>query len=378
MAGTVTFDDAPPPGTINMGIGQPSADLLPVDLLGKASKAFFKDAQALELNYGVIRGDERFLESLAAFLTKGYGAEVSAESLFVSNGNSQAMDFVSGVFAAPGDTVFVEEPSYFLAFQIFKDHGLNIVGIPIDEQGLSTKHLQEALKKHQPRFVYTIPSFHNPGGCSMSAARRQELVELSKAHDFIIVADEVYQLLYYYDPPPPAFATMIDSGTVISLGSFSKILAPALRLGWMQCGPDLQKKMLAAGLPNSGGSMNHYTSHIVRLAIDLGYQTLHLDHVRSTLRARSEAMHAALTAHFKNLAAWKRQEGGYFYWLEFDQATDTSAYKARAAQLQTGFQPGTVFSSQGELKNCLRLSFSHYNENDITKGVARLRQLFES
>ena len=377
MASTVTFDGAPPPGTINMGIGQPSADLLPVELLAKASEAFFRDAQAIELNYGVIRGDERFLESLASFLTQGYGATVEPESLFLSSGNSQAIEFVSGVFASPGDTVFVEEPSYFLAFQIFKDRGLNIVGIPIDQDGLSIKHLKQALKIHQPRFLYTIPSFHNPGGCSMSEERRRELVELSKAHDFLIIADEVYQLLYYYEPPPPAFATMIDSGTVVSLGSFSKILAPALRLGWMQCAPNLQRKMLAAGFPNSSGSMNHYTSHIARLFIDLGYQAQHLEHVRSTLRARSEAMDSALTLHFKDLANWNKQEGGYFYWLEFDQSTDTSLLKSKAAKLETGFQDGTVFSSKGKLKNCLRLSFSHYHEDDISKGVARLRKLFE-
>ena len=106
MSGTVTFDGAPPPGTINLGIGQPSADLLPVDLIRKASDAFFRDAQAIELNYGVTQGDERFLESLASYLSSGYQAAVSADSLFVTGGNSQALDLVATVFAEPGDTVF--------------------------------------------------------------------------------------------------------------------------------------------------------------------------------------------------------------------------------------------------------------------------------
>ena len=143
--GLVTFDGAPPPGTINFGIGQPSADLLPVDLVRQASESFFDNAQALELNYGVMQGDARFLDSLAGFLTAGYGSEATPESLFVTGGNSQALDLVSTVFTKPGDTVFVEEPSYFLAFQIFRDHDLNIVGIPLDDDGLCANACSSSL-----------------------------------------------------------------------------------------------------------------------------------------------------------------------------------------------------------------------------------------
>ena len=145
MTKTVTFDGAAPEGTINFGIGQPSADLLPVDLVRQASRSFFEDAQPFELNYGVTQGDERFLDSLAGLLTKSYGAPTSSSELFVTGGNSQALDMVSAVFANPGDTVFVEEPSYFLAFQIFRNHGLNIVGIPVDDDGLSVDALEEEL-----------------------------------------------------------------------------------------------------------------------------------------------------------------------------------------------------------------------------------------
>lgn len=239
--GTVTFDGAPPPGTINLGIGQPSADLLPVDIVRVASEAFFKSAQPLELNYGVTEGDARFLDSLASFLSAGYGATASPKELFVTGGNSQALDLVSTVFAKPGDTVFVEEPSYFLAFQIFRDHGLNIVGIPVDDDGLSVDALQRALQSNKPAFLYTIPSYHNPGGQSTSDERRKQIVDLAMKHDFLIVADEVYQLLYYYDAPPPAYGTVTASEHVVSLGSFSKILAPGMRLGWIQTSPNLRK-----------------------------------------------------------------------------------------------------------------------------------------
>ena len=164
MSGVVTFDGEPPPGTINFGVGQPSADLLPVDLIREASESFLAEAQPFDLNYGVLQGDERFLESLAGYLTEEYFAPVSPESLFVTAGNSQALDLVSTAFSSAGDTVFVEEPSYYLAHQILRDHGLNVVGIPIDDDGMRVDSLEAGLKEHSPAFIYIIPSYHNPGG----------------------------------------------------------------------------------------------------------------------------------------------------------------------------------------------------------------------
>lgn len=376
MSEKVTFDGAAPAGTINFGIGQPSADLLPVDLVREASRQFFDGAQAIELNYGVLAGDERFLDSLATFLTNSYGAPTSSDELFVTGGNSQALDLVSVVFANPGDTVFVEEPSYFLAFQIFRDHGLNVVGVPVDEDGLCIDSLERELKTHKPAFLYTIPSYHNPGGQCTTEERRRRVVELAEKHDFLIVADEVYQLLNYYDAPPPAYGTMTDSQRVLSLGSFSKILAPGLRLGWIQTSLNLREKLKSHGFVNSGGSINHIGSLIVRKAIDSGALDSHLKGLRQSYRSRVEAMDEALHEHFDGIAKWTRPDGGYFFWLEFDATVDTVPLRKKARELKAGFQSGAVFSSRGDLNHCLRLSFAHYKEDDIREGIARLRPLF--
>jgi DNA-binding transcriptional MocR family regulator len=376
VSGVVTFDGAPPPGTINLGIGQPSADLLPVDLLRRASESFFSEAQPLELNYGVLPGDERFLDSLARYLSEGYDAAVDPESLFVTAGSSQALDFVSTVYTESGDTVFVEEPSYFLAFQIFRDHGLKVVGVPIDDEGMRVEALEVLLKQHDPALLYVIPSYHNPRGHCMSTERRVRLIELSQQHGFLIVADEVYQLLNYYDAPPPAFGTMIESDTVLSLGSFSKILAPGMRLGWIQTGPGLRERLLENGFVNGGGSINHYGSHIVRHAIDLGLQRAHVADLKRTYRGRVEAMDDALQSQFGELATWRRPDGGYFLWLRFEEDVDTAPLRDRARELETGFQPGFVFSSDGKLGNFLRLCFAHYDEDDIHEGIGRMRAMF--
>ena len=375
--GLVTFDGAPPPGTINFGIGQPSADLLPVDIVRQASESFFANAQALELNYGVMQGDVRFLDSLAGFLTAAYGSVATPESLFVTGGNSQALDLVSTVFTKPGDTVFVEEPSYFLAFQIFRDHGLNIVGIPMDDDGPCLNELEQALARVTPAFFYTIPSYHNPTGRCSTEARRRQIVELAREHDFRIVADEPYQLLYYDDVPPKAYGTMTESEMVLSLGSFSKILAPGMRLGWIQTSDSLREKILDNGFINSGGSINHISSHIVRHAIDNGSLVSHLEKLRVAYRSRVAAMDEALHRNFDGLAEWSRPNGGYFFWMRFDESVNTVPLREKARELETGFQAGSLFSSQGQLGHFIRLSFAHYDEDDIRVGVARMRPLFE-
>ncbi len=155
----------------------------------------------------------------------------------LTGGISQGLDFVCGRLAKAGDVVFVEEPSYPYSFQIFRDHGLEIVGVPVDAAGMDVEQLERLLAQHRPTLVYTIPAFHNPTGRVLDRARRDRLIALSREHGFTIVADEVYQLLYHGAPPPPSFGTLGAAGNVLSLGTFSKILAPGLRLGWIQTTP---------------------------------------------------------------------------------------------------------------------------------------------
>ncbi len=374
----VTFDGEPPAGVINLGIGQPSADLLPVDLLRAASEDFLKVAQPKELNYGEKQGDVRFRESLADFLSLKYEADVRPGSLMLTCGNSQALEFICERFTHPGDTVFVEEPAYFLAFQIFRDHGLNIVPIKMDQDGLIIVALEQALQSSKPTLLYTIPSFSNPGGQTLSASRRERLVDLSREHDFIIAADEVYQMLPYFGEVPPALGTMIDRGNVISMGTFSKIMAPGLRLGWIQAPKHLMDVALDSGWINSGGAVNHVMSHIVRHAIDMGLQESFIEQLCQSYQGRVTAMDESLKQNLSKFVRWTRPDGGYFFWLELSENIDATALRAQAFDHGVGFQPGEVFSSTGRFKNFIRLSFAHYSETDIREGISRLSSLLNS
>lgn len=376
MSAKVTFDGAPERGTINFSVGQPSADLLPLALLAGAGARFFAQAEPLELNYGQRQGDARFRAALAAFLAGTSGVPVDPDSLMLTGGISQALDYVCGLLARPGEVVFVEEPSYPYSFQIFRDHGLVVVGVPVDSQGMDIAQLERLLAANKPRLVYTIPSFHNPTGRVMDRARRERLAELSREHGFVVLADEVYQLLHFGDPPPPSFGTLAGRGNVLALGTFSKILAPALRLGWMQGTPALMKTLLASGTLVSGGNFNHFTSHVVRQLMETGELTTLVAELRARYAERANAMDSALRKHLSGVARWSRPGGGYFFWLELPEGADAGSLEAPARAAGTGFLPGTFCSIDGGLRHCLRLSFAHYAVPEIHEGIARLRRAF--
>jgi len=376
MSGKATFDGAPERGTINFSVGQPSADLLPLALLATAGQRFFADAEPLELNYGQRQGDARFRAALAAFLGESGGSPVDPDSLMLTGGISQALDYVCSRLAKAGDIVFVEEPSYPYSFQIFRDHGLEIVGVPVDGSGMDIAQLERELVKRKPKLVYTIPAFHNPTGQVMDRARRERLVALSREHGFVILADEVYQLLHHGTPPPPSFGTLCSQGHVLSLGTFSKILAPSLRLGWIQTTPGLMKTLLDSGALVSGGNFNHFTSHVVRQLMESGELSAFVAGLRASYAERAQAMDVALRKQLSGIARWQKPAGGYFFWLELPEGADSSTLEAAARAAGTGFLPGTFCSMSGGLRHCIRLSFAHYTVPEIHEGIGRLARAF--
>ena len=234
-----------PPGMVDFGIGVPDFTLLPLEIMQQAAAHRLAQADPYLLSYGYAQGDGYCRLALAEFLTRHYGRSVSPEHLILSAGASQGLDLICTLFGQPGDTIFVEEPSYFLALRIFTDHGFNVVSLPTDAQGLVVDALEEALALHTPAFLYLIPAFQNPTGATLTQQRRARLVQLSREHDLLIVADEVYHLLTYTVVPPAPLAFYAEQADILSLGSFSKILAPGLRLGWVHGTPALVEQTCA-------------------------------------------------------------------------------------------------------------------------------------
>ncbi len=334
-----------------------------------------KGIEPYPLQYGTELGDGYLRLALAEFLTETYGVACDPEPMFITNGNSQAIDQVCSVFAQPGDVVFVEEPSYFLALEIFRQHHLRIVGIPVDEDGIRLDALEAALAVDRPAFIYIIPTFQNPTGYTLPLERRERVVALAKDHEFLIVADEVYHLLSYAGSVPPPMAAWADSGVVLSLGTFTKILAPGLRLGWIQAAMPLIQRLADAGVVLSGGGLNPFTSAIVKTLVKNGSLRNYLDFLRTTYRDRVMVMDASLSALFPQTVKYYVPAGGYFFWLRFPDDTDTATFLPKAAEHKVGFRSGSKFTVDGSLANYMRLSFAYYDSPTIERGIAALAKV---
>lgn len=361
-----------PPDMIHLGLGQPSSHLLPLKEMEKAAAHSLSRDNPFFLAYGEEQGNAGFRQTLADFLTTGYPEKVEPDQLLITNGNSQALDFICTCFTRPGDTVLVEEPSYFLALRIFADRKLNMVSIPMDDNGMIIRVLKEKLDNLNPAFLYTIPTYHNPTGLTLSESRRKELVSLCAQKNILVVADEVYHFLNYQGEPPRPMGSWITDDPVISLGSFSKILAPGLRLGWIQTHPDRIKKMAGSGLMVSGGGFNPFVSEIINSFIGLGLLDTHIRHLKSVYHERIKVFCHELHTHLPKEATFNIPAGGYFIWIKLPDGTDTKALRKAAQSRNVDFHPGYLFSHQKGLINYIRLSFALYDEPLLCQGARRL------
>ena len=364
-----------PPGVIDLGAGEPQLELLPLEVIRDAAAHCLAVGDRDFLQYGLEQGDGTFRAALAKFLSARYGFSVRHDNLFTTAGISSALSLLCTLFTKPGDTIYVEEPSYFLALRIFVDHGLTVVPIRTDASGLVIDDLLDALKESKPKFLYIIPTFQNPSGQTLSQERREKLVELAKQYDFLILADEVYQFLSYTQMPPKSFGAYIDSGHVISLGSFSKILAPGLRLGWLQTHPSIMQKIITCGMLDSGGGMNPFTSAIVCSLIESGGLDSNISMLLDVLGNRVQIMSELLRKHIPGVQ-FTTPHGGYFFWLKIP-GVDTTELRKKAKAQKVDLRPGILFSSRHELTDHFRLSVSYYDVDQIEAGILRLKRCFE-
>ncbi len=365
-----------PEGCIHLGVGQPSNEMLPQRQLEQAAAEALAGTDPFFLAYGVEKGNMDFRQNLCRFLERQLPGRVDPDELVVTNGNSMGLHLMSTLFAKPGDTLFVEEPSYFLALKIFRDHGLNMVPIPMDREGVKTDVLEEKLSLHKPAFFYTIPVFHNPASTTLSGQRRKALIKIAIKHDLLLVADEVYQFLNYGDPVPFSLASYRHECRLVSLGSFSKILAPGLRLGWIHTRTELADRLASSGLLDSGGGMNPFTSRIVNRLLENGGLDQYIQALKTVYGKRSSTLFKSLEQYLPKDVEFEQPEGGYFIWLKLPHGMNAKSLRQQALSLGVDYNAGNLFSCRAGLENYIRLSFSFYDEPDLVEGVKRLSRLF--
>lgn len=327
------------------------------------------------LQYGEEPGDESFRSLLAATIEAESGVATDPANLFVTAGASQALDILCTLYTRPGQTVLVAEPTYFLALEVFRDRGLTVVPLPCDEDGPVLAALEAALAGHQPALVYLVPSFGNPTGVTLSDERQRRVVELTAPSGALLVADEVYRFLQFHGAPP---ASLAGEGRphVVALNSFSKVLAPGLRLGWFAGPSAVLQRIAASGFLRSGGGLNPFVAALVGQLLASGQLVQHVRWLRAEYAKRAKALTEALRVHAPQLE-FRDPAGGYFVWASLPGA-DPARLREAARQHGVDYAPGAAFSSEGRFADHLRLSFSHYSPAELAEGARRLGAAVQS
>jgi DNA-binding transcriptional MocR family regulator len=357
---------------IDLARGHPSDDLLPLAALREAARTGLA-SDASRLQYGAERGSRAFRERLAELLGTVGGQEADPARLQVTSGASQALDLLCTLHARPGDVVLVEDPSYHLALRIFADHRLAVVGLEADAHGVRPDALASALARpdvaERARLLYLIPRFGNPTGASLDAGRATEVADIAARAGLTVVADEVYRLLGFAGEAPPSLATP-ERPHVLALQSFSKVLAPGLRLGWIEGDPARLDAVEASGLLQSGGGLAPLAEALVGELLASGEALRHLERLRSVYEARAAALTDALATELPE-ARFGRPAGGYFVWAHLP-GLDADALLDVAEPAGVRFAPGRRFRPDGRPDDHLRLSFSHHPPERLREAVRRL------
>lgn len=364
---------------VNFKVGQPAPSMLPLDKIRQAANAKLDETDPLYLQYGHIYGFGKCRDSVVKFLTQRYGYDVDPNKIMMTNGVTGTLALICSLFLKAGDLVYAEEPTYFLAKSIFKDFKLECRQIPMDEQGLDVEKLEAALEAGPvPKMMYVVPTAHNPTGRTLPAERREKLAALAAKYDFYLVCDEVYQLLTFpHITPPPPMMTFAKHDKVLCMGSFSKILAPALRAGWLQGSEKVLAEIAACGQLDSSGGLNPVVFGFIQKAIDMGLQDEHLDWTRNTLYTRYSALEAALEKYLPEGTTFEKPQGGYFVLVKLPEGQLTTDLLTEASENhKVAFLPGASFGET--MKNYLRLSFSYYDAEDLEVGVQRLGEAIKA
>lgn len=376
---------------INIGKGHPKTSLLPLPAITAAfaAAAARPGAATALLQYGRMQGSEDLTAQLIAWLREavGRGDELQPENVLITTGSGPALDYILHLFTSAGDTVFADSPGYFLAFPSFHDCGLRIVDIATDEHGMDVEAVAaKCAAGDVPRVIYTVPIGANPTGATMTDERRLRLVELARQYGFLIIADEVYQLLTYDGAPAPKSLAQFDTDpgnrVVFAVNSFSKLLGPGLRLGWVEAGPAHVARLVAAGAIQSGGGLNPFPSAVVAEMFRSGDAQRHVVAVREAYTASASTLCDALDTELPPVVGaagyqYLRPTGGFFIFVRLAPGVDTEVLlKEYAPRTGVVFFAGRHFASGAPggqaFTNALRVCFAFLDEAPLREGVRRL------
>jgi 2-aminoadipate transaminase len=365
------------PGVVEFRSGHPDLALLPAAGLLQATQVVLEREATQALSYGAEQGPDCLIEQLCDWLERMDSERPLPEQVMITAGASQAMDMLCMLLTKPGDIALVQSPTYHLALRVMRDHHLELLPVAGDDDGIKVDVLEETLMSlqhqgRQPRLLYLVPTFNNPSGTTLKLERRRALADLAQNHNFMIVEDDVYYQLWYDTPPPPSICSLATSGSAIRLGSFSKILAPGLRLGWMLASPNLVQRFVKCGVLDSGGGLNHFTAHIAAAFMERGLLDQQVDTLRRAYRERRNSLLNALGEYLPEDCGWVTPHGGFFVWLRLPPAIDSAAILPAAEAAGVSYIPGARFFANSGGENYCRLNFTMPSRNELSEGAERL------
>ena len=364
---------------INFGAGRPDPGSFPKEALAKAAEKIILDHGTELVNYPDGRGYEPLRAIAAQRFERNEGCSVPINEIVLTSGSMQALQLISETFASPGDTIITEEVSYGGSLSVFRKHRLQIVPAPIDEQGLVTDRLEGLLKNLKskgtpPKFIYTIPTHHNPTGSILPLNRRKHLIKLAQQYDTIIIDDHCYgDIVFQPEPLPANLYHLSKNDRVIYVGSFSKILGPGVRQGYLIAPDSLQQHILANKID---GGTNALSSMIVAQFLG-GNMWGHIRKINGIMEARKNAVIESLALHFSGFGgevSWTDPPGGMFVWVQIPRTTDTKTPLQLAAERGVYYTPGQAFSATGRDIPFLRIAFGFPTIDHNRDGIPILAE----
>lgn len=372
------------PDVISFAGGLPAPEMFPVEEFRQASEKVLAEHGAKALQYGATEGYMP-LRSLIVKQMARYGIHAREDNILLTSGSQQALDMIGRLLINPGDKILVESPTYLGALQAWSAYQARYVSVPIDQDGMRTELLEEAVRSG-PKFMYILPNFQNPGGVTLALDRRMKLIQMAEQYGIPIIEDDPYgQLRYSGEHLPPLVLLDCDhlesragdthgyfDGNVIYTSTFSKTLAPGLRLGWIVAPVDVIKRCV-----QSKQGMDLHTSTFVQMvAYEVakdGFLEQHVRRIRQVYAHRRDVMLAAMERYFPEEVQWTRPAGGLFLWAWLPEGMNAAELLELAVQTQrVAFVPGHAFYPDGQGKNTMRLNFSNATPEMIEEGIRRL------
>jgi 2-aminoadipate transaminase len=372
------------PEVISFAGGLPDPAAFPVDEVAEITAHVLKTQGATALQYGPTEGDAKLKEELIAHHEREDGTQLKPENILITVASQQGLDLTAKVFINRGDTVIVGLPTYVGGLGAFNGYGAKMVGIELDDDGMRMDLLEQKLelmrkKKEKPKFIYVVPDFQNPAGITMSEERRRTLIDLAHKYDVLIIEDSPYKELRYEGETQKSIFAMDGTGHVIGLHTFSKILFPGMRLGWM-IGHEAVIQKLVIAKQATDLCTPPFNQAIIAEFASRGLLNKVIDNVKGIYREKRELMLSALEEHMPDMPglSWTKPDGGLFLWVRLPEGMDAEQLFYEAIEQDVAFVVGSAFHCDGGGKNAMRLNFSYPTKESIVEGVKRLANVIEN